>query len=175
MQDRHGEFLKLFLKHNSALYAYIIARGIRPDHADDVLQNVASVLWGKFDDFQPGTNFNAWAFSVAKIEIMRTLDDEQRDSRKIRLDPETLKDLESLEIRRHGGVLDDRKHLLVSCLKKLGDAAAQLIRMRYGDELPMNEIARRLNLSGLAARIKVCRIRKLLRDCVAANLGGSGA
>jgi len=175
MNDLHGEFLKLFLKHNSALYAFILARGVRPDRADDLLQNSAAVLWGKFREYQPGTNFLAWAFSVARLEILKSLDKDRVQARVLRLDEETLRGLETLEVEQGDRVLDDRKDILVGCLKKLGETAGKLIRLRFGDALPFEDIARRLSLTSAAARVKVCRIMKALRDCVGVSLGGTQA
>jgi len=172
MKDLHAEFLKLFLKHNSSLYAFILARGVRPDRADDLLQNTAAVLWSKFREFQPGTNFLAWAFMVTRLEILKSFEKDRTQSRVLTLDEETIEQLESLEIHGHEEILEDRKDILVGCLNKLGEAAGQLIRLRFGDALPFEDIARRLSLSSAAVRVKVCRIMKALRDC--ASLSGAG-
>lgn len=170
MNDRHDEFLKLFLGNYASLYSYIIARGIPPDSAKDVLQDVAVVLWEKFETYQLGTNFRAWTFAVTRIEIMHFLDRQKRDARVLSLDEETLDSLEAIETSGHEGIADYQEHLLVQCLNRLGEEARRVMQIRYGDGLSFKEMAKRLKKSSTALRIQICRIRKWLQDCVAESL-----
>jgi RNA polymerase sigma-70 factor (ECF subfamily) len=38
--------------------------------AEEVFQNTSVVLWNKFGEFQPGSNFFAWASQVAYYEVL---------------------------------------------------------------------------------------------------------
>ena len=62
-------FFKLFLKNNKKLFGFIIACVPNYADAEDLLQDVASVLWEKFDEYEPGTNFYAWAKQIARFKI----------------------------------------------------------------------------------------------------------
>ncbi len=38
-------------------------------NADEVLQKTSIVLWSKFKQFDPDTNFLAWARRIARLEV----------------------------------------------------------------------------------------------------------
>ena len=38
--------------------------------ADDILQEVAAVLWRKFAEYQPGSDFLRWACRIARLEVL---------------------------------------------------------------------------------------------------------
>ena len=173
MTDPKDTFLEHFLGNHSSLYAFILSRGVRPDSADDVLQNVASTLWEKYDSFEQGTNFEAWAFSVTRFEVARHFGKRKRDSRVLLLDEETLESLEALEEEGHDDLIEFQKGILMQCVEKLGTQSRRLIELRYGDGMPFEEVAKVVKRSAGAMRIQICRIRKWLRDCVSGQLRGA--
>lgn len=63
-------FAKLFAEHQRAIYALIRAFCRRPQDADDIFQETFVVVWRKREEFQPGTNFLAWAASIARYEAL---------------------------------------------------------------------------------------------------------
>ena len=66
-----GEFIRLFLQNERRIYAFIVS--LLPDltDAEDVLQETSVVLWEKFDQFQPGTNFVSWACKIAHFKVLK--------------------------------------------------------------------------------------------------------
>ena len=56
--------------HQRQLYLFILTLLPNPNDADDVLGDVNTLLWTKADDFEPGTNFTAWAYRVAHFEVL---------------------------------------------------------------------------------------------------------
>ena len=79
-QDRHNLFSELITRHQSELYAYIFAVVRNWEDADDLFQSVCLVLWRKFESFQPGSSFFAWARQTAKIEVSNFLRHKQLPS-----------------------------------------------------------------------------------------------
>jgi RNA polymerase sigma-70 factor, ECF subfamily len=65
---KHERFLQLFLPVQPGLHSYL--RTLIPNRTDaeDILQAAAMVMWEKFDDFQPGTRFDRWAYHVAHLQ-----------------------------------------------------------------------------------------------------------
>ncbi|HPM80105.1 MAG TPA: sigma factor [Candidatus Anammoximicrobium sp.] len=61
--------MRLWVGRQSRVYAYIRALVFSGADAEDVLQEVAVVLWRKFDQFEPGTRFDQWAYRVASIQV----------------------------------------------------------------------------------------------------------
>ena len=65
-----AEFVSLLTGHQRKLYSFILSLLRNPSDADDVLQETNLVLWQKCNEFEPGTNFGAWAFRVAQFQVM---------------------------------------------------------------------------------------------------------
>ena len=58
-------FLKEFAPHHDRLFAYLFSLlPHRPD-AEDVFQRTSLILWQKFDQWTPGSDFLAWACGLA--------------------------------------------------------------------------------------------------------------
>ncbi|MCE9547843.1 MAG: sigma-70 family RNA polymerase sigma factor, partial [Planctomycetia bacterium] len=68
--ERVDEFMRLFTAHEPRIYGYIHSLVPRRPDADDLAQETHIVLWQKFDDFQSGTNFFAWACQIARNKVM---------------------------------------------------------------------------------------------------------
>ena len=56
--DRHREFLRCFTANEAAIRAYVRRLVPLRSDADDVMQEVAVVLWEKFDEFREGGRFS---------------------------------------------------------------------------------------------------------------------
>jgi RNA polymerase sigma-70 factor, ECF subfamily len=67
---REERYLGLLLAHQRRIFAYVLALVPHWSDAEDVVQETSAVLWRKFDEFTPGTDFNAWALSIARYQVM---------------------------------------------------------------------------------------------------------
>jgi len=63
------EFVRLLGGCQVRLRAYISSLLFGSGDVDDVLQDVVAILWHKIGDFQPGTNFGAWACQVTRLKV----------------------------------------------------------------------------------------------------------
>ena len=56
-------------------------RSLVPTIADsnDVMQEVAIVLWQKFAEYKTSEDFRRWSFTVAKFKVLSWLRDRMRD------------------------------------------------------------------------------------------------
>src|SRR5258705_766934 len=94
------EFARLFSRNARRIYGFIMTLVFNHHDAEEVFQNTNVILWNKFADFQPGTNFFAWASRIAYYEVL-SLMKQQRRSR-------TFSD-EALQLLPHDAVaLSDR-------------------------------------------------------------------
>jgi len=59
------QFVKLFMRHQNQIYAYILTYVPHAADADDIMQEAATVAWEKFGAFQPGTDFALWVKRIA--------------------------------------------------------------------------------------------------------------
>ena len=64
-------FTQLFEQCHQRLFIYISMLVPNLVDARDILQDTNLVLWQKFDEFELGTNFLAWAREVARYRVLR--------------------------------------------------------------------------------------------------------
>ncbi|MFW5751033.1 MAG: sigma-70 family RNA polymerase sigma factor [Planctomycetota bacterium] len=167
----HSDFLRLFHEHYPTMFGFVVRQGVPPTDADDVVQEAAAILWQKFDSFEPGSNFRAWALATARLEVLKRADRARRESRVLHLSPDALADIERLEHSSGGG--DQRRDRLRACLDRLGDHVRRLLTWRYDEGLSYEQMAERTDSSPGALRTRLCRTRKWLEDCVRAQEGSS--
>ena len=68
-EKSHQDFLRLFLSNQRAILCYIRSMVPAVQDADDILQETSITLWSKFGEFEPGTNFRAWALKTAYWKV----------------------------------------------------------------------------------------------------------
>ena len=71
VNDRTSEFVALFAAHDRGVYKYILMLLADPHATQEVFQETSVTLWQKFEEFEPGSNFFAWACRVAYFEVMK--------------------------------------------------------------------------------------------------------
>ena len=162
-QENHDLFTRLITRHQSDLYAYIFAIVRDWDDANDLFQSVCLVLWRKFDTFQPGSNFFLWARQTAKLEVRHFL------SRKKPLNPINEELLDALTKTTLGTQSDESElylNALRACRSKLGNADAELLQLRYIEDLSSGQIADRLQRPQPSICNSLFRIRRKLLECI---------
>jgi len=130
---------------------------------DDIIQDVFLTVTAKAADFQEGTNFLAWVFTIARFRVLKTMN--AMDKAFLPLSEEVL---EALAADHHEPEADQdrRLELLQLCMKKLAPQARRMINLRYHGALKASAIAERLGLSVNGVSVLLSRSRVLLRDCV---------
>jgi RNA polymerase sigma-70 factor (ECF subfamily) len=73
------EFLALFAETNHRIYSFVVTLLPASGDADEVFQRPSVILWRKFSEFRPGTDFVSWACRVAHLEALNYLRARQRD------------------------------------------------------------------------------------------------
>lgn len=68
--DRHSQFLRLYVAHEEALLGFV--RTLLPSREDarEVMQEVAVVLWQRFEELNDVSGFRPWAFGVARFKAL---------------------------------------------------------------------------------------------------------
>ena len=161
--DRGARFVPLLLQHQRRIYALILALVPNGPDADDILQETCSVLWQKFDEFDPATNFAAWALRIARYQVMAYYSTRRRQ--KARLSDETLDAVvERMAARPERD--DARAAALDGCLQRLPDPERALLEMRYRGDVPADELARRSGKTVFAVYKALDRIHDRLLECV---------
>ena len=65
-------YVSLMTKHQANLRAFIVSLMPGSQDVEDVLQNTNAVLWQKRARYAHGTNFIAWAFKIARFEVLNS-------------------------------------------------------------------------------------------------------
>lgn len=163
MPSKTGDFVQLMIGSQSRLYAFIMSLVCDPDQAADILQQTNLVMWEKSDQFAAGTNFSAWAYQIARFQVMAHRQKRRRDRHVF--DDETLAAVAG-EFEERAEELDDKLTALSRCLNQLGDDARSLIRTRYRDGRSVKEIADGLGHSANRVAVRLHRLRLALLECI---------
>jgi len=163
ISNRHVEFFRLLTDSQSRLYAYILSLVADPERARDVLQETNLVLIRKADEFEIGTNFIAWSFSVARYQILASHTRRSRD--RLVFSEDVVAGLTE-EFDAEGGTFDDELQALDCCLERLPEHHRRLIEQRYQKSRPIKSIAGELGQTANAVAVKLHRIRKTLLECI---------
>jgi RNA polymerase sigma-70 factor (ECF subfamily) len=149
------------------LFLYILSLVPNPADAEDILQETNLVLWRKFGEFQPGTDFIGWACKVAFYEVLKH---RQAGSRKpLPLSEATLA-LLAQDAEDVLGEVDSRREALLRCLGKLREPVRHMIRLRYQLGVDTRAVAEAVGRSLEATRRALHRARVALLRCIEREL-----
>ncbi len=154
------------------IYGFILALVRDWADADDLMQETTAVLWRKFDTFEEGTNFVAWALKTARFQVMNH--QKQRRVRRARLSDRNLEAIAD----RLASAQDrpgPRREALDGCLNQLSEHERELIRLRYEPGLTTNDVADQVGRSIHAVYKALNRIHARLLECVRRTLAIEGA
>lgn len=157
------QFLDLFLREQSILRAYLLSATGDLHEAEDLLQEVSRFLWAEFDRYDPERPFRAWAIGVARLQVLKWRQGKAR--RRETLSADTIEALSGAAVEV-ADEADERRAQLQECLDRLGRWMREVVRMRYLDGLPLEQIARRVGKSFAAVAMALMRSRTALRECV---------
>jgi RNA polymerase sigma-70 factor (ECF subfamily) len=162
------EFTALWTAAQTRIAAFIRTLVPDLDESDELLQRVAVALVQKFDQFDKKRSFVAWAIGMAKYEILYHRRQKAYD--KLLFDDDLIENLAEY-CEELSGEWDHYRDALVQCLDQLEGRSKRAIMLRYAEGLRSDAIGRDLKLSSAAVRVMLCRIRKVLRDCIERAVG----
>jgi RNA polymerase sigma-70 factor (ECF subfamily) len=162
--NRYDEFATLLQQTTRQLLTYLNAVLFRWDDADDVFQETCLVLWEKFDEFQPGTNFLGWALCVARNKAMSFQAARARRSRF--WGSQLQNSLMAAVSDRGSAAANASADVLSTCIDRLCQADRQLVRRCYAEDVPIRQVAAQLGRSPQSVHNSLRRIRAALLECI---------
>mgnify|MGYP000935033728 CR=1 FL=1 len=135
------------------LYGYLVNTLRDNALADDILQETWLKAIASLDKFEPrDVKFSAWLFAIARNECRQHW---RKNNRTVILEEndEMEKVPDNFIVKEN---LND-KILADEILEKLQEIDKEILRLRYISEFSFKEIAQILNLSPIAARVRVFR------------------
>ena len=166
--DQDSAFVALLTQHQGALRLYVASLLPGDPSAADVAQQANATIWRKRSDFELGTNFKAWIFSIARYEVLNFRKRQARDSRLVF--SEELEDIIAEEMPELANDLDDRQVALRGCLESLKSADRDLILNRYFEGTPLRDYADQIGRSVGGLKVTLHRLRNKLQGCIESKL-----
>lgn len=160
---RNQRFLALLGKHELQLAACVHAMLPSWHDAEDVIQETKIQLWREFDKFQDGSDFAAWARTIARYSVLTHV---KRQRRGQRLLSDDVVEAVMAKLAKNSAETDRRLEILAGCVKRLGGDALDLLRRCYIDRQKIKTIAEELNRSLTGTYSSISRIRRELLTCV---------
>ncbi|MGB0767799.1 MAG: sigma-70 family RNA polymerase sigma factor [Phycisphaeraceae bacterium] len=139
---------------------------------DDVIQATSEHLARRFDEFEEGTSFTAWAVQIARFRVMELYRDRSRD--KLMLSGDALEAVAKV-VPEVSGEQAERHAALERCMAHLGEHQRRLLELRYTQSMTPAVIAERMGKSSNTISAALLRIRKALRRCIEARLADAKA
>ncbi|MCH7227127.1 sigma-70 family RNA polymerase sigma factor [Haloferula sp. A504] len=173
--DPMREFVRELTEHQQALRTFVDYLMMGAPGASDVAQEVNLLLWEKRAQFKPGTNFRAWAFTMARYVALGHRRKLRRDGALV-FDPDLIERLAD----EWEAEPDERERKLAAldhCLEQLPDEDLKLVRARYGSHGEIERLAGEIGKTSGSLRLRLFRLRAALKQCVRAELkleGGLG-
>ncbi|MBN1845360.1 MAG: sigma-70 family RNA polymerase sigma factor [Sedimentisphaerales bacterium] len=162
-----NQFLPLLTMNHHRIYGYILSLlPVRAD-ADDIMQEATLIMWKKFADFKPGTDFVSWGIAIARNLLLNYR--KNKYYKVLHLNDEAVKMIEA-KSESFIQEVDRRMDVLKQCVKKLPGRDRLLIRLRHEYEMPVKIIAERLGKNIKTIYKSLARIQDALARCIRRTL-----
>ncbi len=157
------EFVRELTANQGRMRAFIVSLMPGSPDVGDVLQEANLTLWKSRNRFEPGTNFIAWAFTIAKLEVLHHRTRAKRYGR-ILISDELLAML--AEEMPDSGENEVYLNALENCLSKLTDKQRELVDARYQPGYSLEMHAQITGHKPSALRVALLRVRVALKECI---------
>lgn len=166
------EFVSELTASQGRVRAFIVSLMPGSPDVGDVLQETNLTLWKSRKSYRPGSNFLAWAFTIARLEVFHSRARTKRHGHALLSD--NLLNMLAVEITT---TLNQEDYLraLESCMSKLTHSQRELVEARYLPEHSLEMHAQITGRKASALRVALLRIRSALRECVENSLSGEFA
>lgn len=171
LPNKVDRFMTSLMANQRRLYQYIHALLPRQQDAEDVMQSTLVVLWQKFDQFEQGSSFFAWASRAAYLEAQNH---RRRNRRLTTILDEGVFEQIAAEIESQSELLEARREAMERCAEELNFADRELLELRYLPGASVKEIAQRLGRPANSVCKSLSRIRQALWDCINRELSAEG-
>ena len=153
---------ELFVEHVAGLRYFVISMLPDPDEAKDVVQETFITITAKANDFKKGSNFKAWAYTIARFKVMEVFKRQKKAASRLSDDVLELLASEAEEIE----IESPRTEALANCLQKLSPKTNTMIELRYKEGLKPSAIAEKVGWTAEAVYVALSRTRSSLKSCI---------
>ena len=134
------------------------------DKARDILQETNLVIIKKLKSFELGTSFRAWAFTIARFQVMAFRKKVSRD--KLVFSDNTFNDISEDYEDFHKREIEVKYKILDDCISKLPEKQQEAVQKKYIQGKSLKDISAAINSNENSVSQILFRARKNLIDCV---------
>ena len=163
--------MRLLMANERRIFAYVLTLLPNVADAEDVLQETSIVLWRKFPEYQPGSDFTSWAYRIAH-NLVRNSRAKQHRCR-VKFDEELLAAV-AADAEYMCEELDLGRSVLVECINELPPGDRELLTLRYDAGATIKSVAAAVGRSAEGMYKAMRRIHDVLHDCVCRRLKSEG-
>lgn len=160
------EFELLIGQHRAQMHGFVLSLVGNNSDAEDLLQQVCVILWEKRDQFEPGTNFLAWARKVARYRALNHWRKEKNRPQESLLLDEHLMQVTCERTEEREKEFARHRRALQACLERLTDRQREVVEAHYFDGKSIPQIATASGLKANAISQLLFRARAGLITCV---------
>lgn len=157
------EFVSQLTASQGRIRAFVVSLMPGSSDVSDVIQETNLTLWKSQARYRPGTNFLAWAFTIARLEVLHHRTRVKRRGHVLISDE--LLDMLANELPS----TDDHDiylNALEGCKSKLTERQRELIDVRYEPGKSLESYAQHTGRKASALRVSLMRTRTILRECI---------
>lgn len=155
----------LFVRHENSIRAFVTALQPSLADADDVMQETFLTISRKASTFEPGTNFMAWACSIARLKVLENFRQKKRTN--------VLSEAAITALAEEAPppeLFSEMKDALEGCISRLTLKVRDLLWRRYSRRQTSDEMAEATGMTSTAVRVALSKARTALRDCINSQL-----
>ena len=152
------DIAQIYTEYRPRVLGYIYARLRSVSEAEDLCEDVFEKIQLRLDSYDPGkAALGTWIYTITRNSVI----DYYRKSRPSSELNESLADDTAVD---DALLNDETLRELAEALLALPDQLRQIVVLRYYDEMPLTEIAKRLRLSYGATKLRHTKALNLLRE-----------
>ena len=156
------EFSQQLTQIQRKLYSYVLSLVPNRAEAEDILQESNVVLCRKAKEYDKDRNFQAWAFRIARYQVMAYLKNRKRSKLVF---SEGIVELLAEEIEDNSRFEKMRK-ALAFCIDELSERSRSVARLRFEGNCSLLEISEQLGRPMGTVSATLFRVRLFLVQCV---------
>lgn len=159
----HEAFLRLWLRHEPELRAFVRSCCLKAEEVDDVMQEVSVAALRKFSTLDDHAAFGPWACLIARYELLSA---RRRFARDRLVLAEDVVELLAEEGTRELPLRQRQLKVLDQCIERLPRERRELALAAYGKDTTIREMARQLKRTEGSLYQLLARIRMELHRCM---------
>ena len=158
-----ADYARRLLASQPRLRAYVRSMVYNPGDVDDLLQDVATIGWERFADYDRDRPFDAWLLGIARNLVLQYF--EAQKKRPNALSEATLQQLEGIAFKTSQNT-SDLQDALEACLTKLARPDYDLVSQRYESGATNRSVAKALEVNESKISRALNRIYAQLLLCI---------